>query len=112
MKLGTLFGIVLAVLAVVMLTTPVPADDQGETHEGTVVSVSATKLVMKDTAGKEHTHNLGTAVSFSLDGKQAKSDDLRPGMKIRVTTKKGDPNTVLRIEAIDKNKDFPKDQPK
>jgi len=134
MKFATVLGVALAALALAVFSVSALADDQkqnpnqnqnqnqnqndqGDTHEGTVVSATATKLVMKDKDGKEHTHNLGSGVSFTMDGKQGKLDDLKAGTKIRVTTKKGDKDTVMRVEAIDKNKDFgsgdkPKDPPK
>lgn len=78
-----------------------------ESHEGTVVSVTATKLMMKDKAGKEHAHETLPTTKVTCDGKPCKLTELRAGLKIRVTTKKGDKITALKIEALDKNKDFP-----
>ena len=40
------------------------------------------------------------ALRKPLDGKEGKFIDLRPGMRIRVHTKKGDKDTVLKIEAL------------
>jgi hypothetical protein len=90
--------------------TPVLADDKnaGDTHQGTVVSVTATKLVMKAKDGTEHSHTLAANARVVCDGKECKLDDLKPGQKIRVTTKKGDKETATKVEALDKNEKFEK----
>jgi hypothetical protein len=89
---------------------PVGADDKkaGDTHQGTVVSVTATKLVMKGKDGTEHSHTLAANARVVCDGKECKIDDLKPGQKIRVTTKKGDKETAVKVEALDKNEKFEK----
>jgi hypothetical protein len=45
-------------------------------------------------------------VKVSCDGKVCKSSDLKPGMKIRVTTDSNDSHRAIRIEAIEKNLEF------
>ena len=102
----------LAVLALVLFVSgPVLAADKDKDdltrHEGQVVSVAGNKLVMS-ADGKEHTHNVADTAKISCDGKICKLDNLKPGMKIRVWTPKDDNKTALRIEALDKNKDFEK----
>jgi hypothetical protein len=82
------------------------ADDT--THTGKVVSIADDKLVMTDKDGKERTHILTGDVKLTCDGKVCKYEDLRPGMRIRVTTKKDDNKTVSRIEALNKNEEFEK----
>ena len=47
-------------------------------------------------------------VKVTCDGKECKIKELKPGMKIRVTTKKDDKKAATRIEALDKNEDFEK----
>jgi hypothetical protein len=42
----------------------------------------------------------------TLDGKASEAEDLKAGMKIRVTTKKTDEGVVIGIEAIDKIADY------
>jgi hypothetical protein len=37
-----------------------------------------------------------------------KLEDLKPGQKIRVTTKKGDKEIAIKVEALDKNERFEK----
>ena len=76
--------------------------------DGTVVNVSADKLTMRDQAGKEHSHALAKDVKITCDGKACKADDLKPGIKVRVTAESTDAAAATRIEAIDKNTEFEK----
>jgi hypothetical protein len=107
----------LAALALLVGTAVLAAEDkavqQGDTHEGTVVSVTADKLVMKGTAkdgeeAKEHTHMLADDAKVMCDGKACKLTDLKKGQKIRVTTKKGDKGIAIKVEALDKDEKFEK----
>jgi hypothetical protein len=76
-------------------------------QDGKVVSITGNKLVMTGKLGKEeHTCTLSADVKVTCDGKVCKSSDLKPGMKIRVTSESNDPHAAVRIEAIDKNLDF------
>ena len=98
---------VLAVAMFAMLPTLALADDnaKGDTHEGKIVRVSDKELIMTDKDGKEHTHTLNRDVKLRLDNKDINFTDvseLKPNMKIRVTTKKGDPKSVVKIEALSK----------
>jgi len=84
---------------------------KGDTHEGTVISVTGDKLIMKTKAKEgeeaaEHTHKIADNAKITCDGKVCKLDDLKPGQKIRVTTKKGDKETAVKVEALDKNERF------
>ena len=106
-----------AVALVLFAGASLRAEDQpgakGETHEGTVVSVTADKLIMKTKPkdgqeAVEHTHKLAENAKVMCDGKDCKLEDLKPGQKIRVTTKKGDKETAIKIEALDKNERFEK----
>ena len=84
------------------------ADDKADNlkmHEGKVVSVTGAKLVMS-IDGKEHAHDVADNAKIRCDGKICKLDDLKPGQKIRVTTKKGDKETAVKVEALDKNEKF------
>ena len=46
------------------------------------------------------------AVIGTCKGRVCKFEDLRPGMRIRVTTESKAPHTTIRIEALDKNVEF------
>jgi hypothetical protein len=101
-----------AILGLVVANTPTATAQIGDqkTHEGTVVSVTGNKLVMKSQepggAAKEHTHTLAPNAKVSVDGKAGILSDLKPGQKVRVTTKKDDPAIAIRIEALDKQRNF------
>jgi hypothetical protein len=80
---------------------------RGTSHDGKVVSVTGTKLVMSDLDGKnEHTMTVATDAKITCDAKECKLTDLKAGFKIRVFTKPDDKTMVTRVEALDKNKDF------
>jgi len=98
-------AIALVVLAGSALTCT--AEDAKEsTHDGTIVSITSTELVMKGKDDKEHTHTLAKSAKMTLDGKDCKAEDLKAGLKIRVTTKTGDVKAATHVEAISKNAMF------
>jgi competence protein ComGF len=89
------------------------AADRGDTHDGTVISVTAEKLVMKDIAkngveAKELTYRLADKAVVTCDGKKCKLEELKADQKIRVTNKAGDNQTIVKIEALNKNEKFEK----
>ena len=92
------------------VATHIEAIDKHETfantHDGKLVSITSSKLVMTSKDGKEHSHSVSTDTKVSCDGKDCKASDLKAGMKIRVTTKKSDEGVAIEIEAIDKHGEF------
>ena len=98
----------LAVALALFINAPVVADEKGDTHEGTVVSATGHKLVMK-VDDKEHEHTVAKNAKITCDGKECKLEDLKAGQKIRVTTKKGNKDIATKIQALDKNTDFDKE---
>ena len=76
------------------------------TFEGKVVSITGEKLVMANSEGKEYSHTLAKSAQLTCDGAACQAEELKPGSKIRVTTKEGDRNVATCIEALDKNADF------
>jgi len=72
-----------------------------KTMDGTVVSVGGDKLTMMNKEGKEQGHALTADIKVTCDGKVCKAADLKPGMRIRVTTEKAEPHAATRIEALD-----------
>jgi uncharacterized protein (TIGR03000 family) len=72
---------------------------QTKTHEGRVVRFSNHELVMKGADGREHTHTLANDAKVTIDGQPGRGEDLKPNMKIEVTTPQGDAKSALRIEA-------------
>jgi len=79
-----------------------------QTMDGTVVSVSGDKLTMTNKEGMEHSHALADNVKVTCDGKTCAATDLKPGMRIRVTTASAGQHPAARIEALDNNRDFEK----
>jgi len=79
------------------------------THEGKILRIEGNKIVMADKDGKnEHTHTLAADAKVMCDGKECKLTDLKKDQQVRVTTKEGDQTQAVRVEALDKNKDFGK----
>jgi hypothetical protein len=109
--------VLMAVALALFVGAPALAQQQkdapaGDTHTGKIVSATATKFVMTDEkTGKEHSHSLAQTGTVSIDGRNAKLEDLKPGMRIRVTTQKGNLAVATKVEALDKLKDFSPPKP-
>jgi len=84
----------------------VAKDADKSTHDGKVVSIADDNLVMSGKGDSEHSHALTADIKFTCDGKVCKREDIKAGMRIRVTTKKDDKHTVSLIESLSKNDDF------
>jgi hypothetical protein len=67
-------------------------------HDGKLVSINENKLVMTGKNGKEHSHMLSPQAKLILDGQPCKWDELKPGTRIRVTTRSQESQLVVRIE--------------
>jgi hypothetical protein len=78
-------------------------------HDGKAVSITGAKLVMSNMEGaEEHTYTLTADIKVTRDGKVCKAADLKPGMRVRVTTENAEPQAATRIEALDNNQGFEK----
>ncbi|MBY0589627.1 hypothetical protein K2X85_20840 [bacterium] len=80
-----------------------------DTHEGIFVSGTSSKLMMTNKDGKKgevHSHSLLSETKMTLDGKACKAEDLKAGMKIRLTTKRLNKEAAIEVEALNKNSDF------
>jgi len=88
--------VVLGLMCMVAWTANAGAKDK--THEGKVVKAGDGKLTMtlKDDT-KQHTHEVAKNARITLDGKQARLEDLRKDMAVTVTT--NDSSVVTAIEA-------------
>ena len=74
------------------------------THEGKVVRVTENNLTMADKDGKnEHRHAVARDTKISLDGKECKLEDIKRGMRVRVTTTEGDKDHTVSIEGTSAN---------
>jgi hypothetical protein len=79
---------------------------RADTHDGKIVSVTDSTLVMTGKDGKKHSHTVAADAKISCDGAACKLEDLKKGLRIRVTTKKGDSDVAIRVEALNKNEKF------
>jgi len=62
---------------------------------------------MTNTDRKEkHTHSLPEVVKVTCEGKAYEDADLRPGMRVRVTTEDDEPNGATGNLTLDNNRDF------
>jgi hypothetical protein len=79
------------------------ADDKNDEkmQEGAVVSAGSGKLTIKDTNNTEHSYSVDNSVKVTVDGKNAKLEDLKKGMKVTVGL---DGDKVLSITSGDPKK--------
>lgn len=84
-----------------LVARPSEAGDKNKLHEGTVVKTAEGKLTMTMKGStKQHSHDVAKNAKITIDGKQAKLDDLREGMVITVTTNAQ--NVAIAIDASTK----------
>ncbi len=82
------------------------ADDKKDhTHHGHVVKVTDGKLTMAGDDKKEVTHPVPKEAKVTIDGKDAKLEDIKPHTHVAVTTKEeGGKHVVTKVEADTKKK--------
>lgn len=104
-----LLSLVLVALALGMFLNAAVADQPpvaerqkvaGDVHEGKIVSVSGNQFTMSDDKGNQHTHTLAANGKVMLDGKDSSLQNLKAGMKIKVTMAANDQKTATRIDAF------------
>src|SRR5947209_7127568 len=75
-----------AVALTALATTAEPAKEQKDhAHEGHVVKISEGKVTIVDKDKKEHTHEVAPVAEITLDGKNAKLENLKPHMHVKLT---------------------------
>src|SRR5690242_19163337 len=75
----------------------IAADEAAKSRKGTVVSVESDKIVMTGEAdGKEMTHQVESSARITLDGKEAKLDELKKDDKVTVTTDEAGKVTTIK----------------
>ncbi len=74
-------------------------------HKGTVISASNGRLVMKDMAGKEHTHLVSKDTKVTINGQPGRLEQLEPTMQVRVATEGAD--KVVSVSTVDDDKHAP-----
>lgn len=93
-----------ALVAFVAFNGVALGEEKAGTHEGKVVKAEAGKLTMTDKEGKkEHTHAVPADAKVTVDGKEAKLEDLKAGTAVKVTTESKDKKVVVtKVEASTK----------
>ena len=94
-------NLTLAFLAMtLLLAVPVIA---AETMDGTIESLSDSKISIKDKDGKIHSFDVDSEAKITLDGKTAKLDTLGVGSTASVSTETKNNKTVaMKIDARSK----------
>lgn len=78
------------------------------THDGKVVSITGSKLVMTNHEGKECSHNVAADAKVTCDDVVCRTEDLKAGARIRLTTKPDDKQMAIKIESLKKHTEFAK----
>jgi hypothetical protein len=96
-----LCNVALAILALLWL--PATAAIAAESVEGTIESLSDSKISIKDKDGKIHSFDVDSAAKITLDGKTAKLDTLGVGSTATVSTEtKNNKSVAVTIDARSK----------
>jgi len=72
----------------------------GLVHDGTLVSISGERLVMKSVDGHLYSFQVTTATDVFTDGITCRPENLAAGCKIRLTTNADNKNLVHTIESL------------
>lgn len=75
-------------------------------REGKVVSMTGEKLVMSDPEGKQYTRTVAKDAKVTCDGHACKTENIKAGQKIRITTQDDDRNVATCVEFLDKQAEF------
>jgi hypothetical protein len=81
-------------------------ENSTHSHEGEVISVIGNKIVTSCHAGLEHSHTVAADAKVTCDGIVCRTQDLKTGAKIRLTTKPDDQQMATTIEALQKQTSF------
>ena len=80
-----------------------PIDETG--MQGRIKSIQGNTVIVQTEGGKEYTFRLDQAAKIHIEGKTATVSDLKAGSRVRLTTKTGEPGTIMKIEARGKDED-------
>jgi Cu/Ag efflux protein CusF len=88
-----------AFVIVCSLTTHVALAEQAKCS-GTITKIDGEKVTVKDTSNQEHHMTVVPSTKVMVDGKAAKTTDLKTGQQVSCTCdKQGDKMTCSSIEA-------------
>ena len=96
----TRIALALLVVAVMAFSAAtVFAAEDAVTHEGSIVKVDKDQMTIKS-ADAQNVITLAPTTKYTLDGKAAKLEDLKPGFKVKTTCKKeGTKFTAVSVDA-------------
>jgi hypothetical protein len=89
-------------------TTDEKQELAADTHEGKFVSIAGNKLVTK-WDGVEQTHTLAAGAKVTRNGEAYKTEDLKRGNHLRITTRQGEKHLAIGIECVQRGE--PKSAP-
>lgn len=92
-------------MSVAASTTP---EASAHMHEGKVVSITGSTLVMTNQHGKECSHNVAADAKVTCDDVVCRTEDLKAGARIRLTTRSDDKHMAIKIESLKKHTEFAK----
>lgn len=75
-------------------------------YDGVVTSVTATTLHVAGDDKQQHVYQLAPGAQITCDNSACPLTAIKPGMRVRVTTKNNNLHAALRVEAIDQNTHF------
>ena len=73
--------------------------ERSSIHDCKVVRVEPPNIVTHWSDERDHVHSVGTDAVVLVDGHVSTLTNVRSGSVIRLTTKRGDPKAVSRIES-------------
>lgn len=85
--LTRMLTLILVVAVALMLTPSLVLAEEKDTPEGTVVKAGDGKLTIEGKDKKEHTCDVAADAKITCNGKECKLDDLKKGVKVKVTLK-------------------------
>jgi hypothetical protein len=95
--------LLIVVMALVALAGPPLRAAEDKVHEATVVKAGDGKITLTFKGDTEkHTHDVAKDAKITLDGKDAKLQDLKEGFPVKVTM--NDKFVITKIEAQSKAK--------
>ena len=95
--------LVVVALALIALTEPSLLAADEKPHEATVVKAGAGKITLTFKGDdQKHTHDVAKDAKITLDGKDAKLQELKEGFPVKLTM--NDKFVITKIEAKSKDK--------
>jgi hypothetical protein len=76
-------------------------------ENGRIVTITHDRIVTKSAMHGERVHSLARDVRVTRDGKPCRIDDLKLGVNVRVTVRKDDEMTAIRIDCLQREGEDP-----